>query len=129
MSERTKFLGWLHITLSDELPSHEIEQMWLAWEASAATARARLEAAEKDAERLNLELQKRDKCSYMGPMRDCPTHGESKDAAMLDWLEQHAWNSAAECFDFVNDWITPDGNRHLAGLREAISAATTKEPT
>jgi len=29
--------------------------------------------AESDA--LNLELQKRDKCSYMGPMRDCPTHG------------------------------------------------------
>ena len=30
-------------------------------------------------ERLNLELQKRDKCSFIGAMRDCPTHGDSVD--------------------------------------------------
>jgi uncharacterized small protein (DUF1192 family) len=34
-------------------------------------------------ERLNLELQKRDKCSYIGPMRDCPTHGESAEIERL----------------------------------------------
>ena len=34
-------------------------------------------------ERLNLELQKRDKCSFMGPMRDCPTHGESEELKKL----------------------------------------------
>ena len=32
------------------------------------------EAAD-EIERLNKELQKRDKCSFIGPMRDCPTHG------------------------------------------------------
>ena len=36
-------------------------------------SKCRTAIAESDA--LNLELQKRDKCSYMGPMRDCPTHG------------------------------------------------------
>lgn len=49
----------------------------------AATEIERLEA---EIARLSLELQKRDKCSYMGPMRDCPTHGESKDAARYRWL-------------------------------------------
>lgn len=28
---------------------------------------------------LRHELQKRDKCSFIGPMRDCPTHGESAE--------------------------------------------------
>ncbi len=42
-------------------------------------------------ERLNLELQKRDKCSFIGPMRDCPTHGESKDAARYRWLRRQPW--------------------------------------
>ena len=36
-------------------------------------SKCRTAIAESDA--LNLELQKSDKCSYMGPMRDCPTHG------------------------------------------------------
>ena len=34
-------------------------------------------------ERLNMELQQRDKCSFMGPMRDCPTHGESANLTAL----------------------------------------------
>ena len=38
---------------------------------------------EAQVEQLNLELQKRDKCSFMGPMRDCPTHGESAELAAL----------------------------------------------
>ena len=48
-------------------------------------------AAATEIERLNLELQKRDKCSFMGPMRDCPTHGESKDAARYRWLKRQPW--------------------------------------
>ena len=48
-------------------------------------------AAANEIERLILELQKRDKCSYMGPMRDCPTHGEGKDAARYRWLKRQPW--------------------------------------
>lgn len=33
--------------------------------------------------KLQVELQKRDKCSFMGPMRDCPTHGESEEIKQL----------------------------------------------
>lgn len=40
---------------------------------------------------LEAELKKRDKCSYMGPMRDCPTHGEDKDAARYRWLKRQPW--------------------------------------
>ena len=50
-----------------------------------------LERAANEIERLNLELQKRDKCSFMGPMRDCPTHGDSKDAARYQWLRRQPW--------------------------------------
>ncbi len=35
----------------------------------------------KQLDTMALELQKRDKCSYIGPMRDCPTHGESAKLA------------------------------------------------
>ena len=45
-------------------------------EALAAKCMAELAA-------MTLELQKRDKCSYMGPMRDCPTHGESEKLAAM----------------------------------------------
>ena len=44
------------------------------------------------------------------------------DAARLDWLEQHAWATERECFDFVDAWRTPDGQRHGAGLRAAIDS-------
>ena len=47
------------------------------------------------------------------------------DAARLDWLEQHAWATERECFDFVDAWRTPDGKRHNGGLRYAIDAAMT----
>ena len=40
---------------------------------------------------LEAELKRRDKCSYMGPMRDCPTHGDSKDAARYQWLKRQPW--------------------------------------
>ena len=48
-----------------------------------------------------------------------------KDAERLDWLEQHAWATERECFDFVDAWRTPDGKRHNGGLRYAIDAAMT----
>ena len=46
--------------------------------------------AANEIERLNLELQQRDKCSFMGPMRDCPTHGESEELKHLR-AEVSAW--------------------------------------
>jgi hypothetical protein len=42
-----------------------------------------LHDAADEIERLNTELQKRDKCSFIGPMRDCPTHGESEEIKRL----------------------------------------------
>jgi len=48
-----------------------------------------------------------------------------EDAVRLDWLEQHAWATERECFDFVDAWRTPDGRRHGGGLRYAIDAAMT----
>ena len=56
-------------------------------------------AAANEIERLILELQKRDKCSFMGPMRDCPTHGD-KDAKRLRWLLEHWWFGNESGVDF-----------------------------
>ena len=44
------------------------------------------------------------------------------DSARLDWLEQRAWNGAEECLNLIDDWRTPDGKRHSAGLRAAIDS-------
>lgn len=46
--------------------------------------------AERDAEteRLNRELQNRDKCSFIGAMRDCPTHGDSRKLKDERYLRQ-----------------------------------------
>ena len=38
----------------------------------------------------NEVAQERDKCSYVGPMRDCPTHGESEELKHLR-AEVSAW--------------------------------------
>ena len=42
-----------------------------------------MEQAANEIERLNAELKKRDKCAFIGPMRDCPTHGESAEIKRL----------------------------------------------
>lgn len=42
------------------------------------------------------------------------------DSARLDWLEQRAWDGIDECYKLLDDWRTPDGKRHSAGLRSAI---------
>ena len=36
---------------------------------------------ERELSATQTELAKRNKCSYIGPMRDCPTHGESATLA------------------------------------------------
>ena len=60
-----------------------IARLRRGWTTDCLLAADALEALEQQVAALTEELQKRDKCSYMGPMRDCPTHGESKDAADL----------------------------------------------
>ena len=50
-----------------------------------------------------------------------------RDAERLDWLEQHPWYDAQECLDFVDEWRTPDGKRHSAGLRAAIDASIAEK--
>ena len=50
-----------------------------------------------------------------------------RDAGRLDWLEQHPWYDAQECLDFVDEWRTPDGKRHSAGLRAAIDASIAEK--
>ena len=42
-----------------------------------------LHEAADEIERLNTDLQKRDKCAFIGPLRDCPTHGESEEIKRL----------------------------------------------
>jgi len=83
-----------------------------------------LDAANKkqafEIERLNLELQKRDKCSYMGPMRDCPTHGD-RDAKRLRWLLEYWWFGNNSGVDFGSA-LTEDE------VRATIDAAMLKTP-
>ncbi len=61
-----------------------------------------LEQAAKEIVRLNLELQKRDKCAYMGPMRDCPTHGEGSELKALRSLCRQLYE--AELIKNQQDW-------------------------
>jgi len=51
----------------------------LAEELGCEPTREAMSKSAKELTQVREELAKRDKCSYMGPMRDCPTHGESKD--------------------------------------------------
>lgn len=82
-------------------------------------------------DRLNIELQKRDQCSYMGPMRDCPTHGESKDAARYRWLRKRVlaadfdWQDSGECA-LVFKW--PEDCAVSGDLDATIDAAMLKTP-
>ena len=77
-----------------------------------------LTEAANEIERLNLELQKRDKCSYMGPMRDCPTHGD-RDAKRLRWLLEYWWFGNNSGVDFGSA-LTEDE------VRATIDAAMLK---
>ncbi len=106
----------MSLTTEDLLAQEEIENEKLRDQLAAMTkerdelqdkcnnfaSKCRTAIAESDA--LNLELQKRDKCSYMGPMRDCPTHGESEQlAAMTQERDKSIRNESAirtlmECY-------------------------------
>ena len=74
------------------------------------------EAADEIA-RLNQELQNRDKCSYIGPMRDCPTHGESADLAALR-------NRLQEIGDLAASSRTGPGLREVLAEIERMSTET-----
>lgn len=66
--------------------STERERADYAWRNTRAIEAHYTEADERqraEIARLNLELQKRDKCAFIGPMRDCPTHGESAELNRL----------------------------------------------
>lgn len=52
-----------------------------------------IEEAALEIEKLREELKKRDKCAFMGAMRDCPTHGESEEIKRLQKL------ATCECGD------------------------------
>ncbi len=77
------------------------------------------EAADEIA-RLNQELQNRDKCSYMGPMRGCPTHGESADLAALRHRLQEIGDLAASS-------RTGPGLREVLAEIERMSTETTNQ--
>ena len=72
---------------------HDYAASAITWKPSKALLRAweDVQAATDKARRLEDELKNRDKCSFMGPMRDCPTHGESRDAARYRWLKRQPW--------------------------------------
>ncbi len=78
---------------------HDYADLAIKWKPSKALLRAwgdvqtatdNARRLEDENERLNLELQKRDKCSFIGAMRDCPTHGESEELKQLR-AEVSAW--------------------------------------
>ena len=80
---------------------------------------------------LTQKLQERDKCSYMGPMRDCPTHGEHKDAARYRWLRsqmfftKREWGTYAEFPDGMVFCvpITAEAGRQDIAIDAAIDSA------
>lgn len=53
------------------------------WSDVAEELLDRCEAGAQSREQLEEKLKERDKCSFMGPMRDCPTHGESTELRAL----------------------------------------------
>ena len=71
---------------------HDYALSSIAWKPSKALLRAweDVQNATDKARRLEDELKNRDKCSFMGPMRDCPTHGESEELKHLR-AEVSAW--------------------------------------
>lgn len=79
---------------------------------------------------LNLELQKRDKCAYMGPMRDCPTHGESTELKALKEDNRKLDTLFGEEFNRNNDLVKRlnAAQRRIKQLREALDSTTKYLP-
>ena len=72
-------------------------------------------SSEMRVEELNFELQKRDKCAYIGPLRDCPTHGESE---RLQKAEARVGKLQEELREIIK--INIDG-RYAARMRQSLS--------
>ena len=71
---------------------HDYASAAITWRPSKALLRAweDVQNATDKARRLEDKLKNRDKCSFIGPMRDCPTHGESEELKLLR-AEVSAW--------------------------------------
>jgi len=63
---------------------HDYASAAITWRPSKALLRAweDVQNATDKARRLEDKLKNRDKCSFIGPMRDCPTHGKVKGLSM-----------------------------------------------
>lgn len=116
---RQEFVKWMELQGVTESGSTHFE--WLIWEfAFEAGRKSAAPTPERCQEctRLNAALQERDKCAYMGPMRDCPTHG---DRFTPERLEQAARQIAE---------LGPGGlrkERVLAILQSILGGAEKKE--
>ncbi len=78
---------------------------------------------------LNLELQKRDKCSFMGPMRDCPTHGEGKDAARYRWVLDRMRVTPSGFLELLNNIVPNNACEMLLGERVSVAIDLAIEST
>ena len=86
-------------------------------------------AAANEIERLILELQKRDKCSFMGPMKDCPTHGESKDAARYRWVLDRMRVTPSGFLELLNNIVPNNACEMLLGERVSVAIDLAIEST
>jgi len=76
----------------------------------------------------NEVAQERDKCSFMGPMRDCPTHGYKKEAAQA-WRD--ALEDAANKFDGTTgyNWTAADGYPNAFDIAAELRYMATETPS
>lgn len=85
-----------------------IARLRSGWTTDCLLAANALEALEQQVASLNEELQKRDKCSYMGPMRDCPTHGIGPELAAAQAREakmrEAQWRNIKSVVKTLADW-------------------------
>ena len=91
--------------------------------------RAVIDSQEIEIARLNLELQKRDKCSFMGPMKDCPTHGESKDAARYRWVLDRMRVTPSGFLELLNNIVPNNACEMLLGERVSVAIDLAIEST
>ncbi len=78
---------------------------------------------------LTQKLQERDKCSYIGPMRDCPTHGESKDAARYRWVLDRMRVTPSGFLELLNNIVPNNACEMLLGERVSVAIDLAIEST
>lgn len=83
-----------------------------------------LDAAQADRE---TEAQKLNKCSYIGPMRDCPTHGESAEIAALRARCKELEPKLAEARDIAVKVSNKFAAQYVKGLNSALSTVARFE--